>query len=178
MPLSDFDFQIGRFTIRNRALRTRLRNAQDWSDFAAAFECRRVGRLGNIAQYRAVCEGVPIEGVSVRLYDPANDQWIISWSDSARPGTMQPTVRGSFTGDTGVFYGKTMCEGSLVRVRLRWQRSSRPRFEQAYSLDSGRTWETNWYMSLEVATGAVVPRWGAAGVASPAHRASVVAGSR
>jgi len=148
MPLADFDFLFGRWSIRNRALCTRLRNAHDWREFDALLDCRRIGRLGNIAHFRTACDGMPLEGVSIRLYDPQNDRWNISWSDSPRAGALQPAITGSFAGSTGAFYGNTIWEGRYVRVRLLWLRATHPHFEQAFSLDNGRTWETNWYMAL------------------------------
>jgi hypothetical protein len=62
---------------------------------------------------------------------------------------MQPPVVGHFTGGRGVFYGKALRDGRPVRVRLLWLKAATPHFEQAYSSDDGRTWETNWRMTLE-----------------------------
>jgi hypothetical protein len=149
MPLSDFDFLIGRWTIRCRALRAPQRKTADWCVFEAVYDCRRIGQLGNVGYLRTSSGEFPMEGVSVRLYNPERDEWTISWADSARAGILQPPVVGGFDGGAGVFYGEVCDEGRPVRVRLLWRKSPRPRFEQAYSMNNGRTWETNWLMAFE-----------------------------
>jgi hypothetical protein len=148
MSLLDFNFLFGKWTIHNRVLSTRFCNSHDWCEFAATFECRSLGRLGNIAHYSAVCNGEPVEGVSLRLYNPATSEWTIRWADTPRPGAIQPPVVGRFERGSAVFYGNAFYDARPVRVRVIWSRTPRPRFEQAFSLDRGRTWETNWLMSL------------------------------
>ena len=55
---------------------------------------------------------------------------------------MQAPVFGSFRESVGEFLG----EGRPAYVRCRWSRTNTetPRWEQAFSLDDGKTWETNW----------------------------------
>jgi hypothetical protein len=144
MPLSDFDFLIGRWTVRIRAL-----SASGWCDFEGAYDCRRIGQLGNVAYFRTCCDAFPMEGVSIRLYNPRRDEWTLTWADTSRAGILQPPIIGCFDGGRGAFYGTTEHEGRLMRVRLLWRKTPRPRFEQAFSSNNGRTWETNWTMYFE-----------------------------
>jgi hypothetical protein len=69
------------------------------------------------------------------------------WADSRR-GILEPPVVGSFDGDVGTFYGDDVFEGRPIRVRFLWTRGASPRWEQAYSADGGKTWETNWTMDM------------------------------
>ena len=58
---------------------------------------------------------------------------------------------GGFDGPNGLFYGDDVHEGRPVRVRFRWFADSREqcRWEQAFSVDGGRSWEINWQMSMQ-----------------------------
>jgi ABC-type branched-subunit amino acid transport system ATPase component len=65
--------------------------------------------------------------------------------------TLLPPTRGSaqvggFDGDVGLFYGEDVDEGRPVKVVYKWTRvgPDGARWEQAFSYDDGRTWETNW----------------------------------
>ena len=62
---------------------------------------------------------------------------------------------GGFDGDTGIFEGEDTFEGRPIRVRFTWSRvdTPTPRWEQAFSDDGGRTWETNWVMEFTPAEG-------------------------
>lgn len=61
-----------------------------------------------------------------------------------------PPVRGSFTDGVGEFTGTDEQDGTPVLVRHRWSdmTATRARWGQAFSTDSGATWETNWIMSF------------------------------
>ena len=57
-------------------------------------------------------------------------------------------MRGSFSGNVGQFEGDDTLRGQPIRVRFRWTEidTPTPKWEQAYSPDGGKTWETNWVM--------------------------------
>src|SRR6476469_7360520 len=58
---------------------------------------------------------------------------------------------GGFVGMSfGVFHGEDVHRGRPVLVRFTWSRGTTecPRWEQAFSDDGGRTWETNWVMDF------------------------------
>ena len=57
---------------------------------------------------------------------------------------------GGFTGNRGVFYGDDVDGGRPVKVRYIWIKKGRDNahWEQAFSYDGGRTWETNWMNEL------------------------------
>lgn len=145
----DFDFWMGRWNIHNRRLRERLKGSTEWDEFAATSVARPLpGGLGNEDEYRTDYAGGFV-GMSFRFFDRASKQWAIYWADSRR-GVLDPPVVGSFSGDTAIFEGTDTFEGRPIRVRFTWSRvtTAAPRWEQAFSADGGKTWETNWVMDM------------------------------
>jgi hypothetical protein len=146
----DFDFLLGSWTVDNRYLRGRLDGSSEWDEFEATVVVRPLpGKLGNQDEFHTGYAGGFV-GMSFRFYDPASDRWAIYWADSRRPGVLDPPVVGSFTGDTGLFEGTDAHLGRPIAVRFIWSRvdTSAPRWEQAFSVDGGASWETNWIMEF------------------------------
>ena len=146
----EFDFLLGRWEVRNRRLVERLADSDEWDEFDSKAAARPLpAGLGNEDVF-CTDYGGGFVGMSFRFYDPDTNQWAIYWADSRRPGLLDPPVIGSFSGDTGIFEGTDTFEGRPIRVRFTWSRvtSPTPRWEQAFSDDGGRTWETNWVMDF------------------------------
>jgi hypothetical protein len=157
----DFDFQTGRWRIRNERLKERLRGCTEWETFEATQEARPLpGGLGNIDDF--VTDHWPgFVGMSVRLYNRRTRQWSIYWA-STRTDGFEPPVVGSFENGTGVFEGRQELDGQPILVRFTWSDISRTgaRWEQAFSPDSGKTWEKNWVMIMtRVDQGATTRPW-------------------
>jgi hypothetical protein len=151
----DFDFWPGEWHVRNRRLRARLAGSDDWEEFEATSTARLLlDGLGNEDEFRTDHAGGFI-GMSFRFFDPESKLWTIYWADSRRPGTLDPPLVGSFSGDVGVFHGDETWEGRPVRIRFVWSAvtTPTPRWEQAFSADGGETWETNWVMEFTRAKG-------------------------
>jgi hypothetical protein len=91
----------------------------------------------------------PYHGASIRAYDPKTQRWSIWWLDSRFPGAIDTPVVGGFDEcGVGSFYADETFEGRPIKVRFLWTNitpASR-QWEQAFSEDGGRTWETNWIM--------------------------------
>jgi hypothetical protein len=155
----DFDFLMGSWKVNNRRLRERLKGSTQWDEFEATNVARPIlNGLGNQDEYRTGF-WKDFVGMSFRFFDPATKQWSIYWADSRR-GVLDPPVVGSFSGDTGIFLGSDVFEGRPIRVRFIWSRvtSESPRWEQAFSADDGKTWETNWVMEMTRERAARPPR--------------------
>ena len=147
---SDFDFWFGSWEVRNRWLRRRLAGSDDWEEFDATVVARPLlGGVGNEDEFRTDHAGGFI-GMSFRFFDPERRRWSIYWADSRRPGELDPPVFGTFSGDVGVFDGEDVNRGRPILVRFTWSgiTTPTPRWEQAFSDDGGRTWETNWVMDF------------------------------
>lgn len=146
----DFDFWMGKWHVRNRRLARRLARSDDWDEFEAKVAARPLpGGLGNEDVFCTDYGGGFI-GMSFRFYDPESRLWSIYWADSRRPGLLDPPVIGNFSGDTGIFEGEDTFEGRPIRVRFTWSdvTTRTPRWEQAFSADGGKRWETNWVMEF------------------------------
>jgi hypothetical protein len=63
---------------------------------------------------------------------------------------VQAPVVGAFNNGMGEFFGEDIDDGKAVGVRYILSRTTADaaRWEQAFSLDSGMTWETNWIMNI------------------------------
>lgn len=147
----DFDFLFGSWSIVNRRLISRLTGSDEWETFIAEGTCQPIlGGIGNIDDFRP--EWPSHEGFiggSFRFFDLANRTWSIYWADNAT-GVLQPPVVGKFKNGVGTFIGEDEHAGAAVLARFIWSGTTTgfPNWEQAFSLDDGETWETNWTMAF------------------------------
>ena len=147
----DFDFLHGTWRIHNRKLRDPLCNSTEWYEF----EGRAVERpfwdgQGNLEEYEATLpDGTRIRGMALRLYNPGARRWTINWASSTT-GTLDPQMTGGFRDGRGEFYSHEDYKGRMILVRFIWTSagSNAARWEQAFSADAGKTWETNWIMDF------------------------------
>ena len=147
---NDFDFWIGSWKVHNRCLRERLEGSDDWVEFDATVTARPLpGVLGNEDEFRTDHDG-GLVGMSFRFFDPETRTWSIYWADSRRPGKLDPPVHGSFNGEGGSFQGADTLRGRPILMRFNWSgvTTPTPRWEQAFSDDGGKSWETNWVMDF------------------------------
>jgi hypothetical protein len=147
----DFDFLMGKWKIRNRMLTARLKGSADWVEYDATCAARPIlAGTGNEDEYRT--EHWPgFVGMSFRFYNPKTGIWSIYWTSSRNAiGVLEPPVMGNFANGRGVFEGPDTFEGRPIVVRYIWSRvdTPTPRWEQAFSGDGGKTWETNWIMDF------------------------------
>jgi hypothetical protein len=149
MSIHDFDFFVGRWTVKHRRLVERLAGCRDWAEFGGSAELRPLlGGQGNIDDNWLDLPGGAYRAVSLRCFDPESSLWSIWWLDARHPGHLDPPVVGTFDNGVGHFYADDHFEGRPIRVRFTWNDTATPapRWEQAFSEDGGRTWETNWTM--------------------------------
>ncbi len=145
----DFDFLFGDWHVHNRRLRHRLVGGTDWDEFAASASCRPLfGGAANVDEITFPTLG--IRGLTLRLFDPERRQWRLHWTTDAS-GLLFPPVVGAFDDEgVGRFFGDDTEAGVPVRVRFVWDRitADSARWRQAFSVDGGVRWETNWVMEL------------------------------
>ncbi|MEP7000807.1 MAG: hypothetical protein ABI969_10035 [bacterium] len=146
----DFDFLHGSWRVHNRKLRQRLAGSTDWIEF----EGRAVERplwdgQANIEEWEADMPSGRVRGLALRLFNPHSRQWSIHWSGSDT-GTLDNPVTGEFRERRGEFYGTDTCDGRQILARFVWTSNGADvcQWEQAFSPDGGRTWETNWIMEF------------------------------
>lgn len=148
---NDFDFFEGKWNLRNKKLKTRLNNCTEWTEFESTQEMYKVlNGIGNVDNFLATFDGVPFEGMTVRLFNPKTRLWSIYWADS-NEGILQPPVVGSFENNVGHFFTKDTFNDRKILIVFRWdvRNKQKPVWSQAFSEDNGKTWEWNWYMYFD-----------------------------
>ncbi len=146
----DWTFLVGRWNVRHRRLKERLVGSTQWEDFAGTcVNWPLMGGQGNVDDNVLELPGGTYRGVGVRAFNPATRQWSIWWIDS-RIATIDPPVRGGFKDGVGTFQGHDSHKGTPVIARFRWTEitASTAKWDQAFSTDGGKTWETNWLMQF------------------------------
>ena len=144
--MHDFDFLFGRWTVAHRRLKRRLAADPAWEEFAGTATCESVlDGMGNLDQIVMPTKGY--SGATLRLFNPVTREWSLYWAES-RTGVLFPPVVGRFAGGRGEFYGADVEGEQPVKVRFVWSHISATsaRWEQAFSVDDGRSWEANWQM--------------------------------
>ena len=148
---SDFDFLIGSWKIQHRRLKERLKGCTEWEEFEGTGEVRSIlGGLGNMDELIMDRASGHVQAVTVRLYNPTTREWSIYWTASSHPGRMDVPMVGKFDGPCGEFYSQEVFESRHIFNRFIWNVDSSDccRWEQAFSADGGKTWETNWTMKF------------------------------
>jgi hypothetical protein len=86
-----------------------------------------------------------LAALNLRLYNPESHQWSLNFANS-KTGTMSVPTIGEFHDGRGEFYDMEPINGRSVLVRNVWSDITRDscHFEQTFSEDGGKTWETNW----------------------------------
>jgi hypothetical protein len=146
--MNDFDFLVGTWDVANRCRRRRLAGGDDWEEFPGVARARTFfDGAGSFDEITFPTKGH--SGATLRTFDVERQEWSIYWV-SSRDGILTPPMIGRFHDGVGTFFGDDTYEGALVRCRFIWSNISdrTARWEQAYSTDGERTWETNWVMDL------------------------------
>jgi hypothetical protein len=146
----DFDFFNGRWAVRHRRLEERLRGCDRWEEFeGTAVVWPLWGGRANVNEIEAETPSGPLLGLTVRLYEPASRQWRLYWATAMQGIFDQPMV-GTFRDGRGEFFNYELFEGQGTLVRYLWSEITPAscHWEQAFSPDGGRTWETNWVMDF------------------------------
>ena len=146
----DFDFNLGTWVTRVRRLRNPLSGDDTWVEYEGSSRVDRVWERGaSLFELDVRGPAGRIEGVGLRLYNPRSRQWSLNWA-SRRTGVVEPPMVGEFRDGRGEFFGSDTFEGRAILARNRFVdiTPDSARFEQAFSADGGRTWETNWVMTF------------------------------
>jgi hypothetical protein len=147
----DFDFLRGDWRVLQRYLRV-TGNRREWVDVDGSASNRALmGGRANIEEHTINAPNGTNRAVALRSYDPKTSLWSIWWLDGRTPhGDLDPPVQGRFENGVGTFSGRTTLNGKPTRVRFVWSQitATSARWEQAYSPDAGKVWETNWIMEF------------------------------
>ena len=147
----DFDFLIGKWRVHHRRLKDRLAGSHEWVEFEG--ESRlwiTMDGHGTVDDNLIGLPDGPYRAMGIRGYDPKTQTWAIWWLDARNPHSIEPPVVGNFQNGVGTFEGDDTFRGKPIKVRFIWSRITpgSAHWEQAFSPDGGKTWETNWKMDF------------------------------
>lgn len=145
----DFDFEIGNWNTHLRVssrLSHPFSGAETWSEYVGTSTVRKVWNgKANIVELEVDGPSGHVEALSLRLYNPKGQQWSLN-SANSKVGTMSVPTVGKFENGRGEFFDQETIDGHVMLVRNTWSNITAKscHFEQAFSADGGKTWETNW----------------------------------
>jgi len=142
----DFDFEIGTWKTHVRRLQGPLTGSTAWVEYEGTTVVRSIwnGRA-NLVELAVNGPAGRIEALSLRLYNAKSGQWSLNFSSSGSGSLAQAAV-GEFRNGRGEFYNREMLNGKAILVRFVISdiTPTTCHFEQAFSVDGGKTWEVNW----------------------------------
>jgi len=147
----DFDFLVGDWEVAHRRLKERLARSTEWETFGGTCSLRPIlGGIGNFDENVIELPAGTYRASTLRLFDVARERWSIYWLDARNAGRIEPPVHGRFEKGLGLFFGDDTLRGMPMRVRFLWtvQSPGLCRWEQAFSNDGEKNWETNWTMTF------------------------------
>jgi hypothetical protein len=143
----DFDFEIGTWKSHSDRLLHPLTGSKEWVSYDGTAVVSKIwDGHANLVDLRADGPVIGhVEGISLRLYDPQAHQWLLYYANSKGGVLSPPPTVGEFANGRGVFYDQEPINGRTVLVRNVWSdiTPTSCHFEQAFSDDWGKTWETN-----------------------------------
>ena len=146
----DFDFHFGMWKTHIRRLQKPLQGTHTWTNYDGTSVVSKVwGGRASLLELDASGPTGHIEGVGLRLFNPRSHQWSLNWTNSTDPVMTTPMV-GKFTHGQGQFYDEEGFQGRVILSRNGFSAitPNSSHFEQAFSDDGGKTWETNWIMDF------------------------------
>ena len=146
----DFDFNLGVWHTHIRRLTHPLSNSSDW------FEVDGTVRIRKVWDGRAQLEEIEADGpkghwesMTLFLYNPTAHQWSLHFANASDGSVTDPST-GEFHDGRGEFYSPDTFNGRAILTRQIWSKITPDshQFEQAFSTDGGKTWETNFVANL------------------------------
>jgi hypothetical protein len=146
----DFDFEIGTWKSHIRRLQHPLTGSDTWVEMEATVVVRKVwdGRA-NLMELELDSPTGHFEELDLGLYNPQSHQWSFNFSNS-KDGTIAPPMIGEFKNGRGEFIDQEPFNGKIILVRHVFSdiTADSHHFEQAFSDDGGKIWETNFAATL------------------------------
>jgi hypothetical protein len=148
-----FDLRLGKWTAHHRRLKERLADCHEWVEFDGTQTLwPLMNGAANVDENVFLMPGGAFGGVSLRAYDAKTGEWAIWWLDGRNPfGELDPPLKGRFDHGVGTFYADDKLRGQPIRVRFTWSKitANGAHWEQAFSSDGGKSWETNWVTDFQ-----------------------------
>jgi hypothetical protein len=146
----DFDFSIGTWKTHITRLQKPLSGSTSWVKMEGTKTERKIwnGRA-HLEEIEADGPTGHMEGLTLFLYNPQAHQWSQTYA-SSKNGTLGNPIIGEFKDGRAEFFGQDTFNDKTILVRGIWSDITRDshKFEQAFSEDGGKTWETNFIAVL------------------------------
>ena len=144
----DFDWDIGTWKTRQRRLLHPLTGSTTWVEYQGTDVVRKIWDGANQGFIEADGPAGHLQIFTLRLYDPNAHQWNIYFTNPAN-GPLGLPVVGEFNNGRGEFYDQEAYNGRTILVRFSVSEitPNSCHFEQAFSADGGKTWETNFVVT-------------------------------
>ena len=142
----DFDFEIGVWKTHLKILRHTPAGGSTWVEYQGTSVVHSIwGGRANMVELAVDGPTGHIDALNLHLYNPTSHQWSLNFANVAGGTLSTPTV-GEFKNGRGEFYDQEAVKGRMILVRNVWSdiTATSCHFEQAFSDDGGKTWETNW----------------------------------
>ena len=143
----DFDFQIGKWKSHVSRLLHPLTGSTTWTQYNGISVTHKVWNgHANLVELEADGPAGHLEVLSLRLYNPRTRQWSLNYAHGD-DDNLDPPLFGGFKDGSGEVFGQDKTsDGRVISVRHTWSEitANSCRFEQAFSLDGGKTWEVNF----------------------------------
>ncbi|MEJ6023936.1 DUF1579 domain-containing protein [Ramlibacter sp. PS4R-6] len=146
---NDFTPLVGSWHVHHRRLKERLAGCTDWEEFEGQSTLRPLmDGAGNVDDNVLHLPSGTYRAATLRTYNPKTGLWAIWWFDGRNPHQLDPPVVGRFEDGVGTFECDDTLRGMPIRVRYLWSEitATSARWQQSFSPDGGKSWETNWDM--------------------------------
>jgi hypothetical protein len=146
----DFDFHFGTWKTHVSRLVHPLTDSKQWAEYDGTSVVSKIWN-GRASLFELDVSGPAghIEGAGLRLYNPETHQWSLNWANIS-DGVINKPMIGEFKNGRGEFFDQEEFNGRMILARNSFSdiTPNSSRFEQAFSDDGGKTWETNWVMTF------------------------------
>ena len=146
-----FDFFVGKWKGRNRRLADYFSEKEEWIEFESFSRARMLwDGKGNMDETVFHSPKGDLVGSTIRIFDSTTRLWALFFAAAGNFKIEAPQI-GRFQNGVGEFYGNEVFGGRHVFVRFKWTltNTDSPVWEQAFSLDAGKSWKPNYIVEFE-----------------------------
>jgi hypothetical protein len=146
----DFDFAMGTWKEHSSRILQPLTGSTTWVEMNGISVAKKfMNGRGNITELESDGPNGHLELLALRLYNAQTQEWNLTFATSKGGVLGMPPCIGEFKNGRGEFYDQEQYNGRTIWVRftITALTSNTFRSEQAFSVDGGKTWETNWINS-------------------------------
>jgi hypothetical protein len=134
--------------VRHRQLVKPLSGSDEWTEYDGTCSARtHFDGAISIDEMQFPTKGS--FGMSLRLFDPVEQEWSVYWVSSTTY-EVGPPVRGRWSDGSCWLIGEDEYDGRPVLASYAWSdiTETTAHWEQSFSVDGGETWELNWTMDF------------------------------